>query len=150
MNFIHHNLNKKYKMLSNWNFFVFYRKKSYNSKHTFIIFWNSWSMNFLKFIKCFQTGIFLFFIEKILKTQNIIFYSKILNFSNLNKKYHSPQIFENQCPWIFWNQCPTIFGNSWSMIFWKSMSHDFLKFIVQDFLEFNVPKIFATLAYLTG
>ena len=61
----------------------------------------------------------------------IIFYSKILN---LKKKYHSPKIFENQCPTIFW----------------KSMSHDFLKFIVQDYLEFNVPRFFATLAYLTA
>jgi hypothetical protein len=30
------------------------------------------------------------------------------------------------------------------------MSHDFLEFMVHDFLKFNVPKIFATLAYLTG
>ena len=72
-------------MLSNWDFFVFYRKN--------------------------------------LKTQNIIFYSKILN---LKEKYHSPKIFENQCPTIFW----------------KSMSHDFWKFMVHDFLKINVPRFF--------
>jgi hypothetical protein len=39
-----------------------------------------------------------------------------LNFSN-KKKYHTPKIFENQCP--------TIFGNSWSMNFSKFMVHEF-------------------------
>jgi hypothetical protein len=80
-------------MLSNWDFFVFYRKN--------------------------------------LKTQNIIFYSKILN---LKKKYHSPKIFENQCP--------TIFGNSWSMKFLKFMVHDFLKINVPRFFEIHSPRFF--------
>ena len=55
------------------------------------------------------------------------------------------------------NIIPLIFKNfkifqkiSQSKNFWKSMSHDFLEFIVQDFLEFNVPRFFATLAYLNS
>ncbi len=46
--------------------------------------------------------------------QNIIppKFLKILKF--FNKKYHNPNISENQCP--------TIFGNSWSMNFSKCYS----------------------------
>ena len=72
-------------MLSNWDFFVFYRKN--------------------------------------LKTQNIIFYSKILNLKQKTSQSKN-----------FWN--------SWSMIFLKSMSHDFWKFMVHDFLKINVPRFF--------
>ena len=85
-----------HKMLSNWDFFVFYRKN--------------------------------------LKTQNKIFYSEILNFSNLNKKYHSPKIFEIHGPWFFWN--------SWSMKFLKFMVHDFLKINVPRFFEIHSPRFF--------
>ena len=75
-------------------------------------------------------------------TQNLSFKKKskhnstkiFKNFKFFNKKYHNPKIFENQCP--------TIFGNSWSM--------NFSKFMVHEFLKFNVPRFFATLAYLTG
>ena len=88
-----HDFFEIHKMLSNWDFFVFYRKN--------------------------------------LKTQNIMFYSKILN---LKKKYHSPKIFENQCP--------TIFGNSWSMNFSKFMVHEFFGIHSPRFFGIQCPTIF--------
>ena len=71
----------------------------------------------IKNIKCFQTGIFSFFIEKILK---------------LKTYFHN--FFEIHGPWFVWN--------SWSMKFLKFMVHDFLKINVPRFLEIHGPWIF--------
>jgi hypothetical protein len=57
---------------------------------------------------------------------------KILKF--FNKKYHNPNIFENQCP--------TIFGNSWSMNFSKFMVHEFFGIHSPRFFGIQCPTIF--------
>ena len=104
-------------------FFRFLSKKILKLKTYFHHFLKFMVHEFFEIHKMLSNWDFFVFYRKNLKTQNIIFYSKILN---LKKKYHSPKIFENQCPTIFW----------------KSMSHDFLKFMVHDFLKINVPRFF--------
>ena len=68
------------------------------------------------------------------KFKNIISLFQNLKILKFLKKYHSPKIFENQCP--------TIFGNSWSMNFSKFMVHEFFGIHGPWFFEIQCPTIF--------
>ena len=68
------------------------------------------------------------------KKKSKTLFRQFLNILKFFKKYHNPNMSENQCP--------TIFGNSWSMNFSKFMVHEFFGIHGPWIFEIQCPTIF--------